>query len=125
MDLLAWAKVFGALLLVAANSFFVAAEFALVKVRATRVEELAARGSRRAKTASHLVANLDEYLGATQLGITLASLGLGWIGEPAFADLLETPLAALGLGGQGYKHGAATVLAFALITTLHIVLGEL
>lgn len=118
-------EVFLALLLVAANAFFVAAEFAFVKVRATKLEELSAKGSQNAHIALGMVKDLDAALSATQLGITLASLGLGWIGEPAFAELLHDPLEALGLSGAGYKHGAAAILAFVLITFLHIILGEL
>jgi CBS domain containing-hemolysin-like protein len=76
------------LVLVGLNGFFVATEFALVKVRATQLEPFAAQGHKRAKMALHLARHLDEYLSACQLGITLASLGLGWIGEPVFADLL-------------------------------------
>src|SRR4029450_10094211 len=79
-------------LLVAANGFFVAAEFALVGVRASRIETLAASGSRSAKRLLELLRNLKAYLSACQLGITLASLALGWIGEPAIARVLEGPL---------------------------------
>ena len=77
-----------ALLLVLANAFFVAAEFAIVKVRASQIELLAQAGSRTAKMGKHLISHLDAYLSATQLGITLASLGLGWIGEPVVAKLI-------------------------------------
>ncbi|MCZ7663640.1 MAG: CNNM domain-containing protein [Thermoleophilia bacterium] len=77
--------------LVLLNAFFVAAEFAIVKVRSTRVAELAAEGKRRAKVADSIVGHLDAYLSATQLGITMASLGLGWVGEPALSHLIETP----------------------------------
>lgn len=111
-----------ALFLVFLNGFFVAAEFALVKVRATRIDELAAKGTFGAKKAKAAVHHLDAYLSATQLGITLASLGLGYIGEPAFAELI-TPL----FGGLSEKlrHGIAFGIAFTLITILHIVVGEL
>ncbi len=85
-------KLFAVLLLVAANGFFVAAEFALVGVRSSRIETLAASGSRAAKRLMELLKNLNAYLSACQLGITLASLALGWIGEPAIARLLEGPL---------------------------------
>ena len=81
-------KILAVLVLVALNGFFVATEFALVKVRLTQLEPLVARGQRRARMAQHIVAHLDAYLSAAQLGITLASLGLGWIGEPIFEDLL-------------------------------------
>ena len=114
-----------ALLLVFLNGFFVNAEFAIVKVRETRIAQLMHEGSRRAKTAHRLISNMDEYLSATQLGITLASLGLGWIGEPAFASFFEPMLAALGLPQPGLVHTLSGATAFLLITFLHIVLGEL
>ena len=79
-----------AMLLVLLNGFFVLAEFALVKVRSSRIEELVRQGSHRAMVVREMVAHLDEYLSATQLGITVASLGLGWLGEPAFAGLIES-----------------------------------
>src|SRR5680860_424584 len=113
------------LLLVLLNAFFVAAEFAIVKVRGTRVTELAAEGGRRARVAEHLVSHLDAYLSATQLGITMASLGLGWVGEPALAHLIEPPLDRIGLASPTTLHAASAVLAFAVITFLHIVIGEL
>ena len=83
-----WGLVVG-LLLVVLNGFFVAAEFALVKVRPTQIEPYAASGMRRALVAQHMVRHLDAYLSATQLGITLASLALGWVGEPAFAWIVR------------------------------------
>jgi len=113
-----------ALLLVLFNGFFVAAEFALVKVRPTRLRELSRGGSARARSAQTLVAHLDEALSATQLGITLASLGLGWIGEPAFAHLIAPAAARLGLG-PGAAGVVSATAAFASITLLHIVFGEL
>jgi CBS domain containing-hemolysin-like protein len=115
-------KLFSVLLLVAANGFFVAAEFALVGVRFSRIETLAAAGSRGAKRLLELLRNLNSYLSACQLGITLASLGLGWIGEPAIARLLEGPLA--GRVSDWWRHTIAFVIAFVIITSLHIVLGE-
>lgn len=114
-----------ALFLVFLNGFFVNAEFAIVKVRETRLRELIQAGSRRAATAHRMVRNMDEYLSATQLGITLASLGLGWIGEPAFAKIFEPVLETLGIGSPALTHALAGGTAFALITFLHIVLGEL
>ncbi|MHB8959291.1 MAG: hemolysin family protein [Candidatus Limnocylindrales bacterium] len=111
--------------LVLLNGFFVAAEFALVKVRGTRLAEMAAGGSRTAAQAHRMVGRLDSYLAATQLGITIASLGLGWIGEPAVASLLEGPLhGALGLSTDAVDVVSFTV-GFAFITLLHITLGEL
>src|SRR5687768_10160461 len=120
----AW-YLFLAFLFVLANGFFVAAEFAIVKVRSTQLTELAQAGSSRAKMARRLTRNLDAYLSATQLGITLASLALGWIGEPAFARLLEPLFAGAGARAQQYSHTIATALAFTIISILHIVIGEL
>ncbi len=111
--------------LVFMNGLFVAAEFAMVKVRGTRIETLAAEGHMRAKLASHLTGNLDAYLSACQLGITLASLGLGWIGEPAIKDLIEPWFFALGWGNPVWIHSISFIIAFLFITILHIVLGEL
>ena len=109
------------LLLVAANGFFVAAEFALVGVRASRIETLAAAGNRAAIRLLTLLKNLNAYLSASQLGITLASLALGWIGEPAIARLLANPLHGL---PDPWRHTIAFFIAFSIITSLHIVLGE-
>ena len=109
------------LLLVAANGFFVAAEFALVGVRSSRIETLAASGSRAAKRLMGVLQNLHAYLSACQLGITLASLALGWIGEPAVAHLLQEPLSGL---SETARHAVAFIIAFSIITSLHIVLGE-
>jgi CBS domain containing-hemolysin-like protein len=111
--------------LVFINGFFVAAEFAIVKVRRTRLEELAGQNVKSARISLLMVDQLDEYLSATQLGITVASLALGWIGEPAFANLL------VGLFPQAFAtespshHILATILALLAITMLHVVLGEL
>lgn len=110
-------------LLVLANGFFVASEFALVGVRRSRIAALADAGNRRAKLLLGLVDNLNAYISATQLGITLASLALGWIGEPAVAHLLEIPLR--GRVSDAVLHGIAFAVAFSIITFLHIVLGEL
>src|SRR5687768_13087759 len=110
-------------LLVLANGFFVASEFALVGVRRSRIETLARAGNRRAKRLLPLVNNLNAYISATQLGITLASLALGWIGEPAVAHLLEMPLK--GRISETLMHTIAFAIAFSIITFLHIVLGEL
>ena len=113
-----------AFLFVAANGFFVAAEFAIVKVRSTQLTELAEQGSIRARMARKLTRHLDAYLSATQLGITLSSLALGWIGEPAFHHLLQPLFARLDLGPKAETSISATV-AFVIISVLHIVLGEL
>jgi CBS domain containing-hemolysin-like protein len=109
------------LILVAANGFFVAAEFALVGLRVSRIETMAASGNRSAKRLLSLLGNLNAYLSACQLGITLASLALGWIGEPAIARLLEAPLSGL---PDWWRHAIAFTIAFSIMTSLHIVLGE-
>ncbi|WP_428312432.1 hemolysin family protein [Hydrocarboniphaga sp.] len=114
-----------AFVLVLLNGFFVAAEFAIVKLRRSRVEDLASAHGWRGGMLRRVHDNLDAYLSACQLGITLASLGLGWIGEPAFAGLLEMPLAAIGIESMEVVHSIAFVVAFAVISYLHIVLGEL
>jgi CBS domain containing-hemolysin-like protein len=110
-------------LLVFANGFFVASEFALVGVRRSRIEMLAARGNRSASRLLELLNNLNTYISATQLGITMASLALGWVGEPVFAHLLEAPLK--GRVSDLTLHTISFAVAFAIITFLHIVLGEL
>jgi CBS domain containing-hemolysin-like protein len=110
-------------LLVFANGFFVASEFALVGVRRSRIEMLVARGSRSARRLLQLLDNLNTYISATQLGITMASLALGWVGEPVFAHLLEAPLK--GRVSDITLHTLSFAIAFAIITFLHIVLGEL
>jgi CBS domain containing-hemolysin-like protein len=112
------------LLLVAVNGFFVAAEFALVKVRPTQLEPHAARGDPRGRLAKHMVEHLDAYLSASQLGITLASLGLGWIGEPAFAWLLRPLFERIPGATPGMLHSITLAVAFVIITALHIILGE-
>src|ERR1044072_8675639 len=114
-------KLLSVLLLVAANGFFVAAEFALVGVRSSRIETLAGSGDRAAERLMGLLQNLNAYLSACQLGITLASLALGWIGEPAIARLLEDPLSRF---SDTARHAIAFAIGFAIITSLHIVLGE-
>ncbi|MBN1398409.1 MAG: HlyC/CorC family transporter [Bacteroidetes bacterium] len=107
------------------NGFFVAAEFAIVKVRLTQIEPLAARGNWRAKIARTLVTNLNAYLSATQLGITMTSLALGWIGEPLVADHLHPLFYKLGILSAEVVHAVSFGIAFSLITFLHIILGEL
>ena len=122
--LIVFFNIIAVLFLVFLNAFFVAAEFAMVKIRETRVQQLLEEGNVRARFAKKLTDNLDAYLSACQLGITLASLGLGWIGEPAVARMIEPLLAPLGLPEQAI-HTIAFFVAFSLITALHIVLGEL
>lgn len=116
---------FFAVLLVFLNGFFVAAEFALVKVRPTQIEPYVAQGQRRALVAKHMVRHLDAYLSATQLGITLASLALGWIGEPAFAWIIEPVVTRVVGDNPALLHSVALTISFLVITILHIVLGEL
>ena len=114
------------LLLVAANGFFVAAEFSLVAVRRSRVIELAASGRGNAQALVRALDRLDSNLAATQLGITISSLALGWIGEPAIAHLIEKPLAGIWGTTAGISAYAIAVgISFVIITALHIVLGEL
>jgi CBS domain containing-hemolysin-like protein len=113
--------------LVGANAFFVAAEFSLVKVRATRIEQLAEEGSAAAGVVRGQLTHLDNYIAATQLGITLASLALGWIGEPALAHLVVpifAPFTGTGMAEE-LTRTLSVALSFALITSLHIVMGEL
>ncbi|MFC4408132.1 hemolysin family protein [Haloarchaeobius iranensis] len=117
------ARVLAALFLVALNGFFVASEFAFVRVRSTSVEQLAEEGLAGSAALEGVMANLDDYLAATQLGITLASLGLGWIGEPAVAALIEPVLDPF-LSGD-LIHLVAFALGFSIITFLHVVFGEL
>jgi putative hemolysin len=119
-------KLVAVALLVLANAFFVAAEFALVGVRRTRIAELIAKGDIAARSVEKAIRDPDRFIAATQLGITLASLGLGWIGEPALSHLLE-PLINLFPTSikSGLSHSLSAGLAFALITFLHVVIGEL
>jgi CBS domain containing-hemolysin-like protein len=114
-----------ALALVLVNAFFVAAEFAMVRARASRMATLAESGNWRARAVVTAQRRLDAFLSATQLGITLTSLGLGWIGEPAFAHLLAPAFVALGIESPVVIHNTSVTLAFAVITFLHIVVGEL
>ena len=110
-------------LLLIANGFFVAAEFALVKARGSRIETLANEGSARAKLTLRMQHNLESYLAACQLGITMASLGLGWVGEPAVAALLEPLFLSLGLP-ETMLHTTSFIVGFLIFSSLHIVVGE-
>jgi CBS domain containing-hemolysin-like protein len=114
-----------ALLLVALNGFFVAAEFGIVTLRKTRVRAIAKTRGLRGRILYKVHSQLDAYLSACQLGITLASLGLGWVGEPAFASLLEPVFSLVGITSQQVIHGVSFVVAFSVISFLHIVVGEL
>ena len=117
------------LFVVLANGFFVASEFALVTVRRSRLEQRIAEGSAAARAVRDAQQHLDTYIAAVQLGVTMASLALGWLGEPAVAAILETALAEtpfLSPAARDFaSHTLSVVLAFAIITTFHIVFGEL
>ncbi|MFN2502466.1 MAG: hemolysin family protein [Pyrinomonadaceae bacterium] len=115
-------NIFLVMILVAANGFFVAAEFAFVAVRKSRIETQANEGSKSAVRLYAILNNLNAYLSASQLGITLASLGLGWVGEPAIASLLDRMLG--GSLPEASLHIVSFIIAFTIITSLHIVLGE-
>ncbi len=108
-------EIIGVALLVLVNAFFVISEFAIVKVRDTRIAELAVMGSRRARVADHIVNHLDAYLSATQLGVTVASLGLGWLGAAAFSDVF----------GLAMNPTVAAIVAFVFVTFITIIFGEL
>jgi len=112
--------------LVFANGLFVAAEFSIVTVRKTRIDQLVAEGQTRARAVRRAVTAPDRYIAATQLGITMASIGLGWIGEPALASMFEPALTfLLTQMAATTAHTISVACAFAVITALHIVLGEL
>ncbi len=115
----------GALLLIALNGFFVAAEFGLVKLRATRVQTIARKNGLPGRLLAKVHGQLDTYLSACQLGIRLASLGLGWIGEPAFATLLHPLFSLLGVESEKLIESISLFFAFTIISFLHIVVGEL
>lgn len=122
-----WVALGAAVLLVLANGFFVAVEFALVKVRGTQLEALAAQGKAGASTALNMRKSLDTWLSASQVGITLASLALGWVGEPAFEHLLEpliVRVAPESSAARAIAHTVGIMIAFGTITFLHIVVGE-
>ena len=119
-------RLLGVAVLVLANGFFVAAEFALVSIRRTRVEEMIQQRQAGAPLVKRALENPDRFIAATQLGITLASLGLGWLGEPALAHFIQPVLDLLPAAWVGaISHSISAVLAFALITFLHVVVGEL
>ena len=120
-------SLFGIFGLVFANGFFVAAEFSLITVRKTRIDQLIAEGNRTARVVRRAMADPNSYIASTQLGITMASLGLGWIGEPALAAMFEPPLRVVGGEPMAWfsAHSIAVFFGFVVITALHIVLGEL
>jgi CBS domain containing-hemolysin-like protein len=107
------------------NGFFVAAEFAIVKVRLTQIVSLEHKGELRARIVRHIITHLDAYLSATQLGITMASLALGWIGEPLVASSFEPLFHRLGIADERIIHGLSFAIAFSFITFVQIILGEL
>ena len=117
-------KILAVLTLVLLNGFFVAAEFALVKIRDTQLAPKILLGQRRAKVAQLILQRLDSFLSAAQLGITLASLGLGWIGEPVFMALLEPVFGWMNIQSASVQHAMAFVIGMSAITFLHISAGE-
>jgi CBS domain containing-hemolysin-like protein len=119
------ANIFGVLFLVFLNGFFVAAEFALVKVRGSQLDPLIEEDDARAKLAKDILARLDSYLSATQFGVTLASLALGWVGEPYVTHLLQPLFGLVGITQHAVVSWVSVGLGFAFITFLHIILGEL
>ena len=118
-------KILAVLALVLLNGFFVAAEFALVRIRETQLDMLVAKGWRRAQMARHIVRHLNSYLSATQLGITMASLGLGWIGQPVFTTLLSPLLGLFGIESGVWLRSISFAVGFIALTFLHICVGEL
>ncbi|ALF10937.1 hemolysin family protein [Parageobacillus thermoglucosidasius] len=111
-------------ILIALTAFFVASEFAIVKVRSTRIDQLIAEGNRNARAAKRVISNLDEYLSACQLGITITALGLGWLGEPTVEHLLHPVFKQMNLN-ESVASFLSFAIAFATITFLHVVVGEL
>jgi len=119
-------KLVAVMLLVVANGYFVATEYALVSVRRSRIASLVSQGNKRARTVMRVLENLTSYISATQLGVTLASLALGWVGEDTMAHLLEPVFdRAIGSWSAVAAHTTAIALAYVSITYLHVVLGEL
>jgi CBS domain containing-hemolysin-like protein len=114
-----------AAVMVLANAFFVASEFAIVKIRPTRVKELVSGGGRRARVLAGVTRHLDRYLSVNQLGVTLASLALGWVGEPAVAVMIQPHMRGLGRWTGAATHTLALGFSFVVITFLHAILGEL
>ena len=112
------------LFVVLLNGFFVAAEFAIVKVRNTQIEPLAEKGNFRAGIAREILTHLDAYLSATQLGITMASLALGWIGEPLVSAMIAPLCSAIGLVNEKLIEAISVAVGFSIITFLHISVGE-
>jgi len=124
MDVSDSINLFMIVVLLAATAFFVAAEFAMVKIRESKIQQLINEGNKSAIEAQHVINNLDGYLSACQLGITLTALGLGWIGEPTVASLVKPLLSSLGLGNQVIGV-TSFLIGFSIISFLHVVVGEL
>jgi len=118
-------KLFTILLIVAVNAFFVVSEFSLVKIRGSQLDALIEEGDKRAELVRHVTCHLDAYLSATQLGITMTSLALGWLGEPYVAHLIEPVFTLVGITSVGLITTISVTLGFAAITFFHIILGEL
>jgi CBS domain containing-hemolysin-like protein len=123
-SLLTWLNVLAAIVLVGLNGFFVAAEFALVRVRESRIVQLEQEGSARAGVVHDTLRDLDSYLSVCQVGITVASLGLGWVGEPAVSRLIEPVLASFGVGSDRVVTVISVIMGFTVITYAHLVFGE-
>ncbi len=117
-------ELFLVLLIIFANAFFVAAEFAIVKVRTTQIQPLADKNNKRAKITVKILSNLDAYLSASQVGITMTSLGLGWVGEPVTAKLLSPIFIWFGMTNEQTIHTLSIIVGFIFLTFLHISLGE-
>src|SRR4030095_5403447 len=117
-------EIISVIFIVLANAFFVAAEFAIVKVRSTQLQPLSEKNNQRAKVALKIVTNLDKYLSASQVGITMTSLGLGWIGEPVTAKLLEPVFHLLNITNPNTIHTSAIIVGFIFLTFIHISIGE-
>lgn len=118
-------KLMAVLALVLLNGFFVASEFAIVKIRSSTLDTMIEKGDARATIARLVTSNLEAYLSATQLGVTLASLGLGWVGEPVIARMIEPLFRLAGVSSDAVVHATSFIIAFSLITYLHLLLGEL
>ncbi|MBA2510317.1 MAG: HlyC/CorC family transporter [Rubrobacteraceae bacterium] len=123
-SLLTWLNLLAAIVLVGLNGFFVAAEFALVRVRESRIVQLEQEGSARAGVVHDTLRDLDSYLSVCQVGITVASLGLGWVGEPAVSRLIEPVLASFGVGSERVVTVVSVIMGFTVITYAHLVFGE-
>ncbi len=112
------------MILIILTAFFVATEFSIVKVRSTKIDQLVAEGNKKAIATKHVITNLDEYLSACQLGITVTALGLGWIGEPTFEVVLAPLFDMIGIS-EAYRHILIIAIAFLIVTYIHVVVGEL